>query len=78
VTLAVRTVLPLYVGWRLFRLFRPLLGAGLIVAAALALKVAHAPVKMSAADAVKGGATAATRDLPQALERGFRRGAAQR
>ena len=31
------TVLRLYLGWRLFRLLRPLLGAGLIVAAALAL-----------------------------------------
>ena len=72
------TVLRLYLGWRLFRLIRPLVGAGVIVAAALAFHVGHAPVNRSAAAAVKGGATAARRDLPQALERAFQPRPAQR
>jgi hypothetical protein len=50
--------LRLYLGWRLFRLFRPLLGAGLIVATALALHVGRAPVNRSAKAGVECGAAA--------------------
>jgi hypothetical protein len=71
-------VLRLYLGWRLFRMLRPLLGAGLIVAAVLAIHIGHAPVNRSAASAFKSGAAAATRDLPRALERAFRPRLAQR
>lgn len=70
-------VLRLYLGWRLFRFLRPLLSAGLIVAAALLLHVGHAPGNRSAAAAMKGGAAAAQRDLPRALERGFEPGPAR-
>jgi hypothetical protein len=77
VTIPVASVLRLYLGWRLFRLLRPLLGAGVIVAAALALHVGHAPVNRSAAAEIKGGAAGATRNLPRALERAFRAGSVQ-
>ena len=72
-----RTVVRLYLGWRLFRLLRPLLGAALIVAAAVALHVGDSPVNRSGAAAVRGGAAGATRDLPRALERAFQSGSAQ-
>ena len=70
-------VLRLYLGWRLFRLFRPLLGAGLIVAVALALHVGHATMNRSAKAAVQGGAVAVTRNLPQAIEHAFQPGRAR-
>jgi len=77
VTIPVASVLRLYLGWRLFRLLRPVLGAGVIVAAALALHVGHASVSRSAAAEIRGGAAGATRSLPRALERAFRAGSAQ-
>jgi len=70
-------VLRLYLGWRLFRLFRPVLGTGLIVAAALALHVGRAPMSGSARAAVQGGAAAAARNLPRALEHAFEPGPAR-
>lgn len=69
------TVVRLYLGWRLVRLLRPLLGGAVIVGAVLALHVAHAPVNGSAASVIKHAA--ARRDLPRALERAFEPGPAR-
>jgi hypothetical protein len=65
------TVLRVYLGWRLVRLLRPLLGAAVLAGVLLALHGHHLQVNRSAARALRGGAVAASRDLQRALERGF-------
>jgi len=65
------TVVRLYLGWRLFRLLRPLLGAALVAGAVFALHNGHVPLKGSGARALQGGVAAAGRNLPRALERTF-------
>ncbi|MFZ1996537.1 MAG: hypothetical protein WAU75_20665 [Solirubrobacteraceae bacterium] len=47
------TVVRLYLGWRLLRLLRPLIGAALIVAVMLALHGAHAGANSSAASTLE-------------------------
>jgi hypothetical protein len=65
------TVVRLYLGWRLFRFLRPLLGLAVLAGVVLVLQ-AHRPVlNGSAARALRGGAAAGLRDLSQALDRGF-------
>jgi uncharacterized membrane protein len=71
------TIVRLYVGWRLFRLLRPLLAAALVAAAVLALRVHHAPMDRSAVSSLERGATAVRSDLSRALQRGFRPAPAQ-
>jgi hypothetical protein len=73
----VGTVVRLYLGWRLFRLLRPLLGMAVITAAMLALHIGHAPETGSAASLIKHGAVAARRDLRRAPERALRPGPAR-
>ena len=65
------TVVRLYLGWRLFRLLRPVLAAALVAGALVAFHSGHVPLKGSAAKALQGGAAAAGRNLPRALERTF-------
>jgi hypothetical protein len=62
----------LYVGWRLLRLLRPILGAAVIAAAVLALHGGHVAVKGSASSPLIRGAAAAQRDLQRALEHAFK------
>jgi hypothetical protein len=68
----VGTLVRLYLGWRLFRLLRPLLGAAAIAAAVLALHSGHVPVKSAASSPLIRGAAAAQRDLQRALEHAFK------
>lgn len=65
------TVVRLYLGWRLFRLLRPVLAAALVAGALLALHSGHVRLKGSAAPALQGGAAAAGGNLPRALEPAF-------
>jgi hypothetical protein len=65
------TVVRLYLGWRLLRFLRPLLGAAALAGVLLALHGRHLHVNGSAARALRGDAAASSRDLPRALERGF-------
>ena len=60
---AVGTIVRLYLGWRLLRLLRPVLAAGLIAGALLALQAGHAHVNRSGADTLQRGAVAATHNL---------------
>jgi hypothetical protein len=67
----VGTLVRLYVGWRLLRLLRPILGAAVIAAAVLALHGGHVAVKSPASSPLVRGAAAAQRDLSRALKRAF-------
>jgi hypothetical protein len=67
----VGTLVRLYVGWRLLRLLRPILGAAAIAAAVLALHSGHVPVNGAASSPLVRGAAAAQRDLQRALKRAF-------
>lgn len=71
------TIVRLYLGWRLLRLIRPLLAAGILVGMVLALHVGHAHVNSSAARTLQQGATAASHNLSEALPRAFEPGPAQ-
>lgn len=65
------TVVRLYLGWRLFRLLRPVLAAALVAGVLFALHNSHVPLKGSGAKTVQDGAAAATaagRDLPRAFQ----------
>jgi len=62
------TVVGLYLGWRLFRLLRPLLGAALVAGALFALQSGHVRLTGSGARTLQGGVAAAGRNLPRALE----------
>jgi hypothetical protein len=66
-----RTVVRLYLGWRLIRLFRPLLAAGVLAGVLLAFHDPRVQLNRPAAKALQGGAAAASRDLARAFERGF-------
>ena len=69
-----RTLIRLYIGWRLLRLLRPVLAIAALATVLLALHIGHVrgtPATQSAASTLKGGATAAQRDLTGALERAF-------
>ena len=67
-----RTVVRLYLGWRLIRLLRPLLGAALFwQESLLAFHGQRVQLNRPAARALQGGAAAASRDLARAFERGF-------
>lgn len=73
------TVVRLYLGWRLFRLLRPLLAAALIAGVVLTLRAGtHAHVNRSAASAIERGAAAAGRDLSRALQHAFQPGPSRR
>ncbi len=65
------TVARLYLGWRLFRLLRPVLAATLVAGALLAFHRGHVPPEGSAAPPLQGGAAAAGGNLPRALEPAF-------
>ena len=67
------TLVRLYLGWRLLRLLRPLLGVAVLAGVLLALHGHHLQVNGSAARMLRGGASAGLRDLPRALQRGFAR-----
>jgi hypothetical protein len=73
----VRTIVRLYLGWRLLRLIRPLAAAGMIAGVVLALHVGHAHVNSAAARTLQNGATAASQNLPEALRRAFEPGRGQ-
>lgn len=73
----VGTIMRVYLGWRLLRLLRPLLAAGLIAGALLALQAGHAHVNRSGAGMLQRGAVAATQNLSRALQRGFESNLAQ-
>ena len=69
-----RTLLRVYIGWRLLGLVRPVLALAAIASVLLALHIGHVgatPATRSAASALKGGAAAGQRDLTAALERAF-------
>lgn len=65
------TLVRMYVGWRLLRLLRPLLGAAVIGAAVLALHGGHVAAKGAASSPLVRGAGAAQRNRQRALERVF-------
>jgi hypothetical protein len=65
-------VVRLYVGWRLFRLMRPLLVTALVTAALLAVRTGHVAARHSAAGALQGGAAAIGHGLPRAFEHAFK------
>jgi len=67
----VGTLVRLYVGWRLLRLLRPILGAAAIAAAVLVLYSGHVAVKTPASRPLLRGAATAQRDLSRALKRAF-------
>ena len=65
------TLVRLYIGWRLLRLLRPLLGVAAIGAAVRALHSGHVPLNGAASSALVRGAAAAQHDLQRALKRAF-------
>ncbi len=65
------TLARIYLGWRLLRWLRPLLGAAILAGVLVALHDHDLRLNGSALRALRGGAAAASRDLPRALERGF-------
>ncbi|HEX3977673.1 MAG TPA: hypothetical protein VHW96_15510 [Solirubrobacteraceae bacterium] len=65
------TLVRLYVGWRLLRLLRPILGAAAIAAALLALYSGHVAVKTPTSSPLLRGAATAQHDLSRALKRAF-------
>jgi hypothetical protein len=67
----VGTLVRLYIGWRVLRLLRPLIGLAAIGAAVLALYSGHVAVKGSAASPLVRGSAAAHHDLSRAFERAF-------
>ena len=66
-----RTAVHLYLGWRLIRLLRPLLGAAVLAGVLLACHGHRVQLNRPAARAFQGGAAAASRDLARAFERGL-------
>jgi hypothetical protein len=69
-----RTLIRLYIGWRLLRLLRPVLALAAIASVLLVLNVGHvarAPSTRSAASTLEDGAGAGQRDLASALARAF-------
>ena len=69
-----RTLIRLYIGWRLLRLCRPVLALAAIASVLLVLHVGHVagtPATRSAASTLEDGAGAGQRDLTSALERAF-------
>jgi hypothetical protein len=66
-----RTVVRLYLGWRLFRMLRPILVMALLVGVLLSLHAGHVATSHSAASTLKGGAVTAGHGLARALERAF-------
>jgi hypothetical protein len=66
-----RTAVRLYLGWRLIRLLRPLLAAGVLAAVLLAFHGHSVQLNRPAASALQGGAAAVSPDLTRAFERGF-------
>jgi hypothetical protein len=67
------TVVRVYLGCRILRLLRPLLGAGLVAGAILALHGGHLQLNSRGAKQLRNGAVAVSRDLPRALERALQR-----
>ena len=65
------TLVRLYIGWRVLRLLRPLIGLAAIGAAMLALYSGHVAVKGSASSPLVRGSAAAHHDLSRAFERAF-------
>jgi hypothetical protein len=69
-----RTLIRVYIGWRLLRLSRPVLALAAIASVLLVLQVGHVggtPATRSAASTLEDGAGAGQRDLTSALERAF-------
>jgi hypothetical protein len=69
-----RTLIRLYIGWRLLRLVRPVLTLAAIASVLLVLHVGHVtgtPATRSPASTLEDGAGAGQRDLTSALERAF-------
>lgn len=69
-----RTLIRLYIGWRLLRLLRPALGLAAIAAVLLSLHMTHvdgAPPSRSGASALEAGAAAGQRDLTGSFEHAF-------
>ena len=69
-----RTLIRLYIGWRLLRLVRPFLTLAAIASVLLVLHVGHVagtPATRSPASTLEDGAGAGQRDLTSALERAF-------
>jgi hypothetical protein len=74
-----RTLVRLYVGWRLLRLLRPVLALAAVASVLLVLHVGHVAgttATRSAASTLEDGAGAGQRDLTSALERAFAPGPA--
>ena len=65
------TIVRLYLGWRLLRLIRPLLAAGMIAGVVIALHVGHVRVNSPPARTLVHSATAANQNLSEALRRAF-------
>lgn len=66
------TLVRLYLGWRLLRLLRPLIGLAAIGAVILALHSGHVVAKGATASPLIRGAATAQRDLSRALAHAFR------
>ena len=69
-----RTLVRVYIGWRLLRLVRPVLTLAAIASVLLILHVGHVagtPATRSATSTLEDGAGAGQRDLASALERPF-------
>jgi len=69
-----RTLIRLYIGWRLLRLLRPVVALAAIASVLLVLHIGHVagtPATRSAPSTLEDGAGAAQRDLTGALEPAF-------
>jgi hypothetical protein len=69
-----RTLIRLYIGWRLLRLSRHVLALAAIASVLLMLHAGHVagtPATRSAASTLEDGAGAGQRDLTSAFERAF-------
>jgi hypothetical protein len=68
------TLVRLYLGWQLFRVLRPLLGAAVVIGMLVALSSPHGHRDGRATSVIGHAAAGGGRDLPRAIERAFRPG----
>jgi 4-hydroxybenzoate polyprenyltransferase len=74
----VRTIVRLYLAWRLLRWLRPLLAVTVIAGTVIALGVGHARENNPAARGLERGALAVRHDLARAVQHAFKDGRAHR